>query len=123
MDYIFSKAKYRMHLLIYLDDILVFSRTLEEHRLVVKEVLEILEKNNLCVKPDKCEFEKDEMEFLGFANFYRRFIKDFAKDSLAITPLTGKKEWKWEERQETAFRSLIDKMCKEPVLYIVKISL
>jgi len=63
MDHIFSKAKYRMNLLIYLDDILVFTRSLEEHQLVVKEVLEILEKNNLCVKPDKCEFERDEMEF------------------------------------------------------------
>jgi RNase H-like domain found in reverse transcriptase/Integrase zinc binding domain/Reverse transcriptase (RNA-dependent DNA polymerase) len=155
MDYIFSKAKYRNNLLVYLDDILVFTKTLEEHREVVKEVLEILEKNNLCIKLDKCEFEKDEIEFLGFivgggmvkmdpgkvkavkewkspknkkelqsflgfANFYRKFIKDFAEDSLAITPLTGKKEWKWEEKQEKAFRSLIDKMCKEPILYTIK---
>ena len=32
MDHIFSKAKYRMKLLIYLDDILIFTRTLEEHQ-------------------------------------------------------------------------------------------
>jgi len=34
--------------------------------LVVKESWKILERNNLCVKPDKCKFEKDEMEFLVF---------------------------------------------------------
>ena len=61
-----DKAKYRNNLLVYLDDILVFTKTLEEHREAIKEVLGILERNNLCIKPDKCEFEKDEVEFLGF---------------------------------------------------------
>ena len=39
---------------------------------------------------------------------------------MAIIPLTGKREWKWEELQEKAFWSLIDKMCKEPILYTIK---
>src|SRR5258708_38840032 len=58
--------------------------------------------------------------FLGFANFYRKFIKDFAKDLLVLTPLTGKKEWEWKEEQEQGFRSLIEKLCKEPVLWTIK---
>src|SRR5882757_9336602 len=37
-----------------------------------------------------------------------------------LTPLTGKKEWLWGEDQERSFRSLIDKMCKELVLWTIK---
>src|SRR5882762_5858108 len=64
--------------------------------------------------------KKDLQTFLGFANFYRKFIKDFAKSSLKITPLTGKKEWNWGTEQEEAFREIIDKMCREPVLWTLK---
>jgi hypothetical protein len=77
MDYIFSKAPHRANMLIYLDDIQVFTATLEEHRIVVKEVLDILEKNNLCLKPDKCEFEKDEMEFLLKVGASHQFLSLF----------------------------------------------
>ena len=49
-----------------MDDILIFSISLEAHREAVKEVLEILKKNKLCIKPDKCEFHQNQVEFLGF---------------------------------------------------------
>ena len=66
IDHIFMRASHRANLLVYLDDILIFTETLEEHRIVVDKVLETLERNNLCVKLNKCKFKKDEMEFLGF---------------------------------------------------------
>ena len=50
---------------VYMDDILVFTATLEEHRRVVRRVLEILSENNLFLKPEKCIFEVPEVEFLG----------------------------------------------------------
>lgn len=50
----------------YLDDILVYSRTLEEHKIHVKEVLECLRQADLQLKPEKCEWHKEEVEFLGF---------------------------------------------------------
>lgn len=50
----------------YLDDILVYSKTLEEHVVHVKQVLECLRKADLRLNPEKCEFHKDEVEFLGF---------------------------------------------------------
>jgi len=43
---------------------------------------------------------KDVRKFLGFANYYRRFIKDFARVARPINVLTRKdKKWRWEEMQ------------------------
>jgi hypothetical protein len=43
---------------VYLDDILVFTETVEEHRQVTCRVLELLSRRKLFLKLDKCEFEK-----------------------------------------------------------------
>ena len=51
--------------ILYLDDILIFSNTLEEHHNHVRQVLEKLIENNLYAKLSKCEFDKDKVEFLG----------------------------------------------------------
>jgi hypothetical protein len=51
--------------LVFLDDILIFSKTLEEHEQHVRKVLETLAKSKLYAKESKCEFFKTEVEFLG----------------------------------------------------------
>ena len=51
--------------LVFLDDILVFSKTLEEHERHVRQVLEVLRKQKLYAKESKCELVKTEVEFLG----------------------------------------------------------
>jgi hypothetical protein len=51
--------------LVFLDDILVFSRTLEDHVRHVNQVLEVLRKEKLYAKESKCELFKEEVEFLG----------------------------------------------------------
>lgn len=60
---------FRPHLykwvVIYLDDILIFSRTQEEHLTHLRAALEILRTNKLYAKRSKCEFLKDEVEYLG----------------------------------------------------------
>jgi len=50
---------------VYLNDILIFTKDLLKHRKIIKEVLKILQENKLYLKPAKCEFEKEEMKFLG----------------------------------------------------------
>ena len=49
----------------YLDDILIYSETEEEHIKHVQQVLECLDKYNLRLKPSKCSFHQQELEFLG----------------------------------------------------------
>ena len=52
--------------IIYLDDILVFSQKSEDHTGYIEEVLYRLIQNNLYAKLSKCEFNKTEIEFLSF---------------------------------------------------------
>ncbi len=50
---------------VYLDDILIMSKTKAEHWRITHEVLKILRKNKLSLKAEKCEFETLETEYLG----------------------------------------------------------
>ena len=50
----------------YLDNILVYSNTQQEHTKHVKDVLQCLQQAGLKLNPKKCEFNKLEVEFLGY---------------------------------------------------------
>lgn len=51
--------------IVYLDDILIYSDTLEEHEQHVHQVLQTLQDANLLVEPEKCQFHVQEVNFLG----------------------------------------------------------
>ena len=76
MDTILSDLKYSC-VLIYLNNITVFSRTFNEHLEHLKQVFIRLAKNNLKLKPKKCHFFKDWIDYLGFI---------VSKDGLAPQP-------------------------------------
>jgi hypothetical protein len=50
----------------YLNDILIYSNNLKDHRNHVLKVLEALSKAGLNLKPEKCEFHQQEVKYLGF---------------------------------------------------------
>ena len=111
-------------IIMYLDDILIFSETLEEHRWLVREVFSVLREHRLYLKPAKCEFKtsvvkflgyiignsqicidpskveavanwlapgnkKQLQQFLGLANWLRRFVKGYSSVVKPLTHLTG----------------------------------
>ena len=62
---------------------------------------------------------KEVQKFLGLANYYRRFIKDFARIAALLYVLVRKKQkWKWKKEQEEAFKRLKAVFTTEPVLAI-----
>ncbi|GLB35238.1 putative retrotransposable element tf2 155 kda protein type 1-like [Lyophyllum shimeji] len=137
---------------VYLDDILIYTKTLEEHRRITRIVLDCLREHRLFLKPEKCEFERTEIEylgliishgtasmdpvkvagvaewpvpknkkevqsFLGFTNFYRRFIRDFSHHAWPLFDLTAKDvAWTWGSGQQDAFDSLKRAITSKPVL-------
>ena len=55
----------RKTVLVFVDDILVFSKTLEEHRNHLQEVFQLLTENQLFIKQSKCSFAQTSLEYLG----------------------------------------------------------
>ena len=51
---------------IYLDDILIYSNNMSEHHWHVKKVLKCLYKTGLYAKVEKCEFHSELVEYLGY---------------------------------------------------------
>jgi hypothetical protein len=50
---------------VYLDDILIYSDDLESHKHHVQQVLEILHRHNLHARPEKSSFNEETIEYLG----------------------------------------------------------
>ena len=138
--------------IVYLDDILIFSQSLEEHTHHVRRVLERLRANGLFAKPEKCSFHQKEIEylgfivspsgvkmdpqkvsaildwpelssvhdiqvFLGFANFYRRFIKGYSKVTNPLTSLLKKgRRFHFGDAARQAFNQLKTAFTSAPIL-------
>jgi hypothetical protein len=64
--------------------------------------------------------KRELQQFLGFVNFYRRFVKGFAKIAKPLTKLTGKTDWLWTELQQKAFQELKNEVTSKRVLIIPK---
>ena len=65
MNNIFQELILEGVVVVYLDDILIFTESPEQHREVMRRVLKLLKENQLFLKPDKCEFEQTKVEYLG----------------------------------------------------------
>jgi len=65
MNYIF-RDMIDFGLLAYIDDLLIYAKTEEEHDTIVKEVLQRLRANRLAISPEKYIWKQKEVEFLGY---------------------------------------------------------
>ena len=137
---------------VFLDDILVFSPSEDEHVNHVRAVLQRLLENRLFVKAEKCEFHATSVEFLGhviksgaveadpkkvtavtewdvptdrtqlrrflgFANFYRKFIKNFSEVAAPLNALTSPAvPFQWSTAADAAFQRLKTLFSTAPVL-------
>nr|GEW27091.1 hypothetical protein [Tanacetum cinerariifolium] len=119
-----TKSYLEKFVIVFIDDIMVYSKTREEHEVHLGLVLELLKEEKLHAKFSKCEFWLREVYFLGhvikgdgLAGYYRRFIENFSKIAKPLTVLTQKsKTFDLGEEQENVFQTLKDKLCNPPVL-------
>ena len=65
MSSIFADLIARNKVVVYMDDILIYTANLEHHCVIVCEVLGRLREYDLYLKPSKCDFEWQEIEYLG----------------------------------------------------------
>jgi hypothetical protein len=66
---------------------------------------------------------KDVQAFLGFANFYRRFVEGFSKLAQPLTKLLWKDTpWQWDDTQQEAFSALKDAFTSAPILVMADMS-
>lgn len=138
-------------LVLFLDDVLVYSKTLEEHRLHSRQLFDILRANSLFAKRSKCHIGATEVDFLGYtvskegismqlrlkssildwptpsstkevqqfigqANYYRKFILGYAKILRPISDLVRRNQFEWGTAQVEAFDMLKDALTSAPVL-------
>ena len=52
--------------IVYLDDVLIYSDDLEQHKLDVRNIINSIYQSGMRLKPSKCEFHQTETEYLGF---------------------------------------------------------
>ncbi|KAG1536699.1 hypothetical protein G6F49_012934 [Rhizopus delemar] len=142
-----------LFVVVYLDDILIYSENLTDHYNHVNLVLEKLRGAGLYAKAEKCEFDVTEVEFLGFkispkgifmdqskvsaitnwptprsvhdiqvflgfSNFYRRFIQDYSKLTVPMTALTKKNvPFVWSTEADQSFQQLKTAFTSAPILH------
>ncbi|GJW31369.1 putative reverse transcriptase domain-containing protein [Tanacetum coccineum] len=106
--------------IVFIDDILIYYKTHEEHVEHLRLVLGLLKKEKLYAKFSKCELWLREVQFLGHVINGNGIHVDPSKiEAIAksLTILTQKcKTFDWGEVQELAFQILKDKLCNAPVL-------
>ncbi|RVW76807.1 Transposon Ty3-I Gag-Pol polyprotein [Vitis vinifera] len=101
---------------VYLDDIVIYSNTLKEHEEHLRKVFKILRQNELYVKKEKCSFAKEEVSFLGHRIRDGKLMMDDSKGAPLTDLLKKNKAWEWDERCQQAFEDLKKAVTEEPVL-------
>jgi len=106
---------------------LLHSKKCKFHQTKIEYLRVILSQNSIEADPTKIKEvidwpephdKREVQQFLGFCNFYQRFIPGFAKVTKPLMELTEKKEWKWKDKKKNTFDKLKNKMINPPILAI-----
>nr|GEU29622.1 reverse transcriptase domain-containing protein [Tanacetum cinerariifolium] len=116
--------------IVFIDDILIYSKDEKDHKEHLKAIMELLKKEELYAKFSKCEFWIPKVQFLGHVIDSQgihvdpakiEFIEGFSKIAKTMTKLTQKGvKLDWGEKQEAAFQLLKQKLCSAPILALPK---
>ena len=142
----------------YIDDMIIFNKTPQEHVKHLRAVFKRLRWWGLRLHYGKCKFFHDRLAYLGYviilgvlgmqqakvsalqkitapvdvprlcvflglANYYRRFVKNFSMIAKPLTILTSKDQpWTWDREQQQAFETLKQKMRMAHVLRRLDVS-
>ncbi|KAL6315672.1 hypothetical protein AAG906_005760 [Vitis piasezkii] len=110
----------RKFILVFFDDILIYSPDWDHHLLHVRQTFEIL-RHRFFVKDSKCAFGQQELEYLGhiitsLPGYYRKFVKNYGIIARPLTNLLKKGQFGWHEEAERAFLALKRAMTTTPIL-------
>ena len=85
--------------IVYLDDVLIFSNNLQQHRQDVRNILQAIQTSGMKVKPSKCEFHKEETEYLGFI---------INREGIKTDPIKTQAIWDWKTpKNKTDIKSFL----------------
>ncbi|KAL3566434.1 hypothetical protein D5086_031849 [Populus alba] len=103
---------------VYFDDILIYSKNLNEHLDHLRNGIEMDKEKVKAIQDWPTPKSVSEVRsFHGLASFYRRFVKDFSTIAAPLTEIVKKSVgFKWNDEQDKAFNLLKDKLCSAPVL-------
>jgi hypothetical protein len=79
MNEIFQDLMTKGIVSVYLNDILIFTNTSEEHRRITRLVLDCMREYKLYFRPEKCKFEKTRIEYLGVIISHNKVEMDLVK--------------------------------------------
>ncbi|GJU97801.1 putative reverse transcriptase domain-containing protein [Tanacetum coccineum] len=108
--------------IVFIDDILIYSKSRKEHEGHLKLIMRLLKKEELYARFSKCEFWLSKVQFLGHVIDSEGIHVDPAKiesikDSRPMTKLTQKSvKFDWGEMAKAAFQLLKQKLCSAPIL-------
>ena len=91
MDILFHGLIMSGKIVIYMNDILIFTQTMDEHRSIVRQVLQILVNNKLSLHPKKCKFYQTKVEYLRVV---------LSQDNVEANPTKIKEVAHWPEPQD-----------------------
>ncbi|GKC18042.1 putative reverse transcriptase domain-containing protein [Tanacetum coccineum] len=100
-------------MIVFIDNILIYSKSKQEHEEHLKLILELLKKEQLYAKFSKCEFWIPKVRFLGHVIESQGFLK-IAKSMTKLTQ--NKVKFDWGDKEEATFQLIKQKLCSAPIL-------